>query len=84
MSLGVIKEISEANIRSVMVTGDNLLTSVNVARECGIIGPEVKLLIAETTTYPSTPTLKWRILNTKQEYTEKPVPYILHERYNLD
>lgn len=33
----VIQKLNEANIRSVMVTGDNLLTALSVARECGII-----------------------------------------------
>lgn len=33
----VITKLNEANIRSVMVTGDNILTALSVARECGII-----------------------------------------------
>ncbi|ULT97405.1 hypothetical protein L3Y34_005309 [Caenorhabditis briggsae] len=33
----VIQQLNEANIRSVMVTGDNILTALSVARECGII-----------------------------------------------
>ncbi|RKP33686.1 hypothetical protein BJ085DRAFT_22433, partial [Dimargaris cristalligena] len=35
---GVIKTLGEANIRQVMCTGDNVLTAVSVARECGIVG----------------------------------------------
>jgi cation-transporting ATPase 13A3/4/5 len=34
---GVISELHDANIRSVMCTGDNILTAVSVARECGLI-----------------------------------------------
>lgn len=34
---GVIEELKEANIRTVMCTGDNILTAISVARECGVI-----------------------------------------------
>ena len=33
----VIKELNMANIRSVMCTGDNILTAISVARECALI-----------------------------------------------
>jgi len=33
----IIEELTEANIRTVMCTGDNILTAVSVARECGVI-----------------------------------------------
>ncbi|KAF7173245.1 hypothetical protein CNMCM5623_005483 [Aspergillus felis] len=34
---GTITELSNAGIRNVMCTGDNILTAVSVARECGMI-----------------------------------------------
>ncbi|KAK0392169.1 hypothetical protein NLU13_1667 [Sarocladium strictum] len=34
---GVLKELKMSNIGSVMVTGDNILTAISVARECGLI-----------------------------------------------
>ena len=36
-SVGVIKELKNANIRTIMVTGDNILTAVSVARDCGMV-----------------------------------------------
>uniref|UniRef100_A0A0K0D0C8 Cation-transporting ATPase n=1 Tax=Angiostrongylus cantonensis TaxID=6313 RepID=A0A0K0D0C8_ANGCA len=36
---GVINQLNRAHIRTVMVTGDNLLTAMSVAQECGIIRP---------------------------------------------
>lgn len=36
-SEGVIEELHEANIRQIMCTGDNILTSICVARECSLI-----------------------------------------------
>ncbi|KAI0157479.1 hypothetical protein GGR57DRAFT_511052 [Xylariaceae sp. FL1272] len=33
----VLKELTQANIGSIMVTGDNILTAISVARNCGLI-----------------------------------------------
>jgi cation-transporting ATPase 13A3/4/5 len=33
----VIKQLNEANIRTIMATGDNVLTAISVGRECKII-----------------------------------------------
>ncbi|XP_043917761.1 polyamine-transporting ATPase 13A2 isoform X2 [Protopterus annectens] len=40
----VINTLRNANIRTVMVTGDNMLTAVNVARNCGMVGPKEKII----------------------------------------
>lgn len=34
---GVLRELKESNIGTVMVTGDNILTAISVARECGLL-----------------------------------------------
>lgn len=33
----VLKELKDSNIATVMVTGDNILTAISVARECGLL-----------------------------------------------
>lgn len=33
----IIEELGRANIRTVMCTGDNILTAISVARECGLV-----------------------------------------------
>ncbi|KAI1827536.1 hypothetical protein F4861DRAFT_536103 [Xylaria intraflava] len=33
----VLKELNESNIGSIMVTGDNILTAISVARNCGLV-----------------------------------------------
>lgn len=38
-----IRTLAAAQIRSVMVTGDNVLTAINVARKCGIVSEECKV-----------------------------------------
>ncbi|KAI1882813.1 hypothetical protein AGOR_G00238780 [Albula goreensis] len=44
---GVLGELHRANIRTVMVTGDNMLTAISVARDCGMIPPQDRVIIAD-------------------------------------
>ncbi|XP_026733922.1 probable cation-transporting ATPase 13A3 [Trichoplusia ni] len=41
---GIIRELKEANIHVVMITGDNVLTAVSVAKECGILLGEERVV----------------------------------------
>ncbi|KAM4770721.1 polyamine-transporting ATPase 13A3 isoform 2-T2 [Rhinophrynus dorsalis] len=43
----VLDDLRKANIRMVMVTGDNMLTAISVARDCGMILPHDKVIVAE-------------------------------------
>ncbi|XP_053168236.1 polyamine-transporting ATPase 13A3 isoform X4 [Hemicordylus capensis] len=43
----VLEDLRRAKIRTVMVTGDNMLTAISVARDCGMILPQEKVIIAE-------------------------------------
>lgn len=43
----VIGQLREANIRCIMVTGDNILTALSVARECGMVDAQDKIILAE-------------------------------------
>ncbi|XP_041848724.1 probable cation-transporting ATPase 13A3 isoform X2 [Melanotaenia boesemani] len=44
---GVLSDLRQANIRTVMVTGDNMLTAISVARDCGMVRPHEKVIIAD-------------------------------------
>ncbi|ROT75379.1 putative cation-transporting ATPase 13A3-like [Penaeus vannamei] len=45
----VIRQLKAANIRTVMVTGDNILTGISVARDCGMVGETDHVLLAKVT-----------------------------------
>uniref|UniRef100_A0A8C9T5Q3 Polyamine-transporting ATPase 13A3 n=1 Tax=Scleropages formosus TaxID=113540 RepID=A0A8C9T5Q3_SCLFO len=59
---GVLEDLRRANIRTVMVTGDNMLTAISVARDCGMILPEERVIIADA--FPprdgQAATINWR------------------------
>ncbi|KAI0219960.1 putative cation-transporting ATPase 13A3 [Lamellibrachia satsuma] len=42
----VIHQLKDADIRTVMVTGDNILTAVSVARQCGMVAPRESIVLA--------------------------------------
>ncbi|XP_035511838.1 cation-transporting ATPase 13A2 [Morone saxatilis] len=62
-SAKVINVLRLANLRSVMVTGDNILTAVNVAKSCGMVGSDEKVIFVNATphTAQSMPTLRFTL-----------------------
>ncbi|KAI9037383.1 putative P-type ATPase [Aspergillus affinis] len=57
-----IRELSQAGIRNIMCTGDNILTAVSVARECGLISADKPCFIPHFVEgYPDDPkiSLHW-------------------------
>ncbi|KAJ2455324.1 hypothetical protein EV183_000860 [Coemansia sp. RSA 2336] len=48
-SAGALCELSNAQIRTIMCTGDNPLTAVSVARECLLIEPETTVFVPQLT-----------------------------------
>ncbi|XP_068196725.1 polyamine-transporting ATPase 13A3-like [Antennarius striatus] len=44
---GVLCELRRAKIRTLMVTGDHMLTAISVARDCGMIRPHETVIIAD-------------------------------------
>ncbi|XP_077394633.1 polyamine-transporting ATPase 13A3-like [Festucalex cinctus] len=65
---GVLLDLRQANIRTLMVTGDNMLTAISVARDCGMIGGHEKVIIADAVppNDQNTATITWR-------YSENPL-----------
>ncbi|XP_037540459.1 polyamine-transporting ATPase 13A2-like [Nematolebias whitei] len=59
----VIDILTKAHIRTLMVTGDNIFTAVNVAKSCRMVGPDDKVIFVTATprTAQSLPTLRFSL-----------------------
>ncbi|XP_038075285.1 probable cation-transporting ATPase 13A3 isoform X2 [Patiria miniata] len=57
----VIAKLKKADLRVVMVTGDNKLTAIHMAKKCGMIGPTEAVIEVEATppVGEQQPTVKW-------------------------
>ncbi|RWS13255.1 cation-transporting ATPase 13A3-like protein [Dinothrombium tinctorium] len=72
----VIKCLSAANTRSVMVTGDNMLTALSVARDCSMIQTHDRVVLVEADVDDyEIPRISWkfsnsadRIFNCKEDF----------------
>jgi len=49
-TMPVINELHNAGLRAVMITGDNLLTALNVARKCNLVNKKNKVIFVDA--YP--------------------------------
>ncbi|XP_068185637.1 polyamine-transporting ATPase 13A2 isoform X2 [Antennarius striatus] len=62
-SAQAINILTLAGLRTIMVTGDNILTAVNVAKSCGMVGSDERVIFVNTTPYTAqdTPTLMFNL-----------------------
>jgi len=70
----VINVLKQANIRSVMVTGDNMLTALSVSRECNMIDSNdqvILLEIDEENSVPGQHRLKWKFASQPKHSTKQ-------------
>uniref|UniRef100_A0A8C7YDD5 Polyamine-transporting ATPase 13A3 n=1 Tax=Oryzias sinensis TaxID=183150 RepID=A0A8C7YDD5_9TELE len=77
---GILQDLHRANIRTVMVTGDNMLTAISVARDCGMIPPDDTVIIADAhpPQYGQPARITWR-------YADKPSKTSRYEeKYPID
>uniref|UniRef100_A0A8C4DKZ7 Polyamine-transporting ATPase 13A3 n=1 Tax=Dicentrarchus labrax TaxID=13489 RepID=A0A8C4DKZ7_DICLA len=65
---GVLRELRQANIRTLMVTGDNMLTAISVARNCGMVRAHERVIIAD-----AVPPKDLNPASITWHYTENPI-----------
>ncbi|XP_070560588.1 polyamine-transporting ATPase 13A3-like isoform X2 [Ptychodera flava] len=63
----IIHQLKRANIRTVMVTGDNMLTAVSVAKDCGMVEGKEKVILVN-----GLPPSEGKPASLSWEYEENP------------
>lgn len=79
---GVIRSLASASIRSVMITGDNPLTAVCIAKECGVVPTGMQVFLADAVKGPNGESeIKWNESNDPSIHLDpaslipsKPIP----------
>uniref|UniRef100_A0A3B4AHY4 Polyamine-transporting ATPase 13A3 n=1 Tax=Periophthalmus magnuspinnatus TaxID=409849 RepID=A0A3B4AHY4_9GOBI len=66
---GVLTDLHEAHIRTLMVTGDNMLTAISVARDCGMIRAHETVIIAN-----AVPPKDFHPASISWHYSHSPAP----------
>lgn len=46
-TVDVIKMLNQCKVRTIMATGDNVLTAISVARQCAILNEESEVYLAD-------------------------------------
>jgi cation-transporting ATPase 13A3/4/5 len=55
-----INELNDANIRTIMATGDNMLTALSVGRKCGIVKDEQTVYMGDIIIVNEKEALVWK------------------------
>uniref|UniRef100_A0A8D3C513 Polyamine-transporting ATPase 13A3 n=1 Tax=Scophthalmus maximus TaxID=52904 RepID=A0A8D3C513_SCOMX len=76
---GVLRELRQANIRTLMVTGDNMLTAISVARDCGMVRAHERVIIAD-----AVPPKDFQSASITWHYTENPAQTTKDNQINLE
>jgi cation-transporting P-type ATPase 13A2 len=62
-SSDVLKIMNECNIRTIMATGDNVLTAISVARQCKMLSPSKTIFLGDLATdVDSLPHVEWTVI----------------------
>lgn len=72
-----LNKLNAAKIRTVMCTGDNILTAVSVAKECELVAPDVQHIYLPTFTEDNDTGITWENMNDPElkldPYTLRPI-----------
>lgn len=60
-TVGVIDTINKAGIRTVMATGDNMLTALSVGKKCGLIEKEKIVFLGDLDDYGGLESIHWKL-----------------------
>ncbi|KAI9597721.1 hypothetical protein BDF19DRAFT_434232 [Syncephalis fuscata] len=65
-----IAELKDGDTRTVMITGDNALTGVYIARQCGMVPSGARVLLGDIIPGGNTNDVEWRDVDTERVITD--------------
>lgn len=78
-----IKQLKDANIRTIMCTGDNVLTAISVGKECGIVDKHDTIYIPRFSENPEIEQVIWEDINDPENILDSETLTPLHTKdYN--
>lgn len=60
VTTSIIQQLNSANIRTIMATGDNVLTAISVGRECNIIDPHHEVFLGDVRKVKGKESVVWK------------------------
>lgn len=66
-TMPALQHLNEATIRSVMATGDNMLTALSVGRKCAMISEEEIVYLGDLVEDTDVPYISWKISKEADE-----------------
>ena len=66
-----IQMLNAAKIRTVMATGDNVLTAIAVGRECNIMDPQIEVFLGEVETTNGQDEIIWKSTRKEERMLDK-------------
>lgn len=84
-STSTIGQLTKANIRTIMCTGDNILTAISVGKECGILNKEDKVYVPRFSQNPEIEELVWEDIDDSSKILDSRTltPAVAHEKFKL-
>lgn len=76
VSSDILKVMNDCGVRTVMATGDNVLTAISVARQCKMLDPSKQVYLGELSTSGDKPRVKWTLTGA---YTPGSLSNSIHE-----
>lgn len=60
VTTNIIQTLNQANIRTIMATGDNVLTAISVGRQCNIIEPDAEVFLGDAKKEGDREVVSWK------------------------
>ncbi|DBA01044.1 TPA: hypothetical protein N0F65_002654 [Lagenidium giganteum] len=82
----VIQTLKEGDVRVVMITGDNAMTACHIAKECGMVSADARVILGDILSFGDyqTKALVWKDLESNRTFTMRELHAMLDVRHEKE